>query len=249
MTKRRGSIPKELAEELIAGRPLPAGMPESVRRVGDVLKAASTEADPSETAAAGASASRLATVARESKSRFTLRTGSPHVPLRYKVSNVALGVIIGSLVGGGAFAVAQTVDKGHGGPKPRFHDAKVCNLVDVSTLPGNWTHGDYVSAVEKKDPSKVSEAARSDCGKPSHAGGKGKNNDNKGGAEKGKGGEKKEAEKGSPGSSAPKASPSASPKATVTPTPSPSAEPTEAPSVETPAPSSSATASESSQSL
>src|SRR5687767_14699944 len=93
--------------------------------------------------------------------------------IRARVPNVALGVIVGLIAGGGAFAVAQTTgeDGGvHGGPKPRFHDARVCNLVDVSTLPGNWTHGDYVSAVEKKDPSKVREAAHSRCGKPSHAG-------------------------------------------------------------------------------
>lgn len=94
--------------------------------------------------------------------------------VRTKVPNVALGVIIGLLVGGGAYAVAQTVkpeDGGvHGGPKARFHDAGECNLVDVRQLEGNWTHGDYVSAVEKKDPSKVREAAHSRCGKPNHAG-------------------------------------------------------------------------------
>jgi hypothetical protein len=94
--------------------------------------------------------------------------------VRSKVPNVALGVIIGLLVGGGAYAVAQTAkpENGgvHGGPKPRFHDAGECNLVDVRRLEGNWTHGDYVSAVEKKDPSKVQEAAHSRCGKPNHAG-------------------------------------------------------------------------------
>src|SRR5918996_420981 len=94
--------------------------------------------------------------------------------VRAKVPNVALGVIVGLMVGGGAFAVAQTTqpdDAGvHGGPKPRYHDARECNLVDVSKLPGNWTHGDYVSAVEKQDPSKVREAAHSRCGKPAHAG-------------------------------------------------------------------------------
>src|SRR5687767_14770933 len=98
--------------------------------------------------------------------------------IRARVPNVALGVIVGLMVGGGAFAVAQTTsDDGgvHGGPKPRFHDARECNLTDVSKLPGNWTHGDYVSAVEKSGPSKVREAARSRCGKPSHAG-KGRGN-------------------------------------------------------------------------
>jgi hypothetical protein len=85
-------------------------------------------------------------------------------------------VIAGLLVGGGAFAVAATTGE-HGGPKPRFHDSGECNLVDVSKLPGNWTHGDYVAAVEKKDPSKVREAAHSRCGKPSHAGKKDKHKD------------------------------------------------------------------------
>jgi hypothetical protein len=94
--------------------------------------------------------------------------------VRARVPNVALGVIIGLLVGGGAYAAAQTAKPEgagvHGGPKARFHDARECNLVDVRQLEGNWTHGDYVSAVEKKDPSKVREAAHSRCGKPNHAG-------------------------------------------------------------------------------
>ena len=48
--------------------------------------------------------------------------------LRRSVPNVVLGVIIGLLVGGGAYAVAQTTNGGvHGGPKPRFHDAGECN--------------------------------------------------------------------------------------------------------------------------
>jgi hypothetical protein len=55
----------------------------------------------------------------------------------------------------------------HGGPIDRFHDSSACNLVDVSTLVGNWTHGDYVSAVAALgQPSLVPKAARSDCGKP-----------------------------------------------------------------------------------
>ncbi len=54
----------------------------------------------------------------------------------------------------------------HGGPISRFHGMK-CNLVDVSTLPGNWTHGDYVSTVEGLgDARLVPMAAQSDCGKP-----------------------------------------------------------------------------------
>lgn len=60
----------------------------------------------------------------------------------------------------------------HGGPIERVHDAAACDLVDVSALPGNWTHGDYVSAVEALgDPELVPIAARSACGKPAHAGG------------------------------------------------------------------------------
>jgi hypothetical protein len=54
-----------------------------------------------------------------------------------------------------------------GGPISRFHTATECNLVDVSTLPGNWTHGDYVAAVgAHADLSLVPIAAQSDCGKP-----------------------------------------------------------------------------------
>lgn len=62
----------------------------------------------------------------------------------------------------------QTEEAGvHGGPIDRFHNAGACNLVDVSTLSGNWTHGDYVTAVEKAgDPALVPQAAHSDCGKP-----------------------------------------------------------------------------------
>src|ERR687885_448651 len=62
----------------------------------------------------------------------------------------------------------QSDDGGiHGGPILRFHGASGCNLVDVSTLPGSWTHGDYVSTVEAlADPSLVPLAAHSDCGKP-----------------------------------------------------------------------------------
>jgi len=54
-----------------------------------------------------------------------------------------------------------------GGPIERFHGAGACDLIDVSALPGNWTHDSYVSAVEQAgDPSLVPVAARSDCGKP-----------------------------------------------------------------------------------
>ena len=131
--------------------------------------------------------------------------------VRAKVPNVALGVIIGLMVGGGAFAIAQTTSDGvHGGPKPRFHDAGECNLVNVGTLPGNWTHGDYVSADAKSDPSKVKEAAKSRCGKPTHAG--------KGGT-KGPKDEEGSQEK-------PNAKPSKSPKPSVKPSSSPTPSPT-----------------------
>jgi len=55
----------------------------------------------------------------------------------------------------------------HGGPIERFHTAGSCDLTAVSSLPGNWTHGDYVSAVAANgSPDQIREAAHSDCGKP-----------------------------------------------------------------------------------
>lgn len=55
----------------------------------------------------------------------------------------------------------------HGGPIERFHQAGSCDLTTVSSLPGNWTHGDYVSAVAASaDPMQIQAAAHSDCGKP-----------------------------------------------------------------------------------
>jgi hypothetical protein len=150
--------------------------------------------------------------------------------LRRSVPNVVLGVIVGLLVGGGAFAVAQTVkpDDGgvHGGPNPRFHDRGECNLVDVRQLDGNWTHGDYVSAVAKKDPSKVRQAAHSRCGKPNHAG--------RGSKDKQKGNEGKEKERS-------KASPSPKPSKTAKPSPSATGSATPGVPLETPSPSPSAT--------
>lgn len=75
----------------------------------------------------------------------------------------------------GVFAGARD-DKGegteqgtgvHGGPIERFQDAATCDLTDVSSLPGNWTHGDYVSAVAADGPpAQIRQAAWSDCGKP-----------------------------------------------------------------------------------
>jgi hypothetical protein len=57
----------------------------------------------------------------------------------------------------------------HGGPIERFHQGGSCDLTSVSSLPGNWTHGDYVSAVAVAaagDPAQIPLAAQSDCGKP-----------------------------------------------------------------------------------
>ena len=55
----------------------------------------------------------------------------------------------------------------HGGPIDRFHNAGSCDLTAVSPLPGNWTHGDYVSAVAAEGTAmQIREAAHSDCGKP-----------------------------------------------------------------------------------
>jgi len=55
----------------------------------------------------------------------------------------------------------------HGGPIERFHQAGSCDLTAVSSLPGNWTHGDYVSAIAAAgDPAQIPIAAHSDCGKP-----------------------------------------------------------------------------------
>jgi hypothetical protein len=55
----------------------------------------------------------------------------------------------------------------HGGPIDRFHQAGSCDLTAVAPLPGNWTHGDYVSAVAAAgDSAQIREAAWSDCGKP-----------------------------------------------------------------------------------
>jgi hypothetical protein len=62
----------------------------------------------------------------------------------------------------------------HGGPILRFQEAGECSLVDVSTLPGKWTHGEYVSLVAGLvDSSLIPIAAQSDCGKPTDAAGHG----------------------------------------------------------------------------
>lgn len=38
----------------------------------------------------------------------------------------------------------------HGGSIVRFHQAGGCPLTSVAGLPGNWTHGDYVSTVRRR---------------------------------------------------------------------------------------------------
>jgi hypothetical protein len=56
-----------------------------------------------------------------------------------------------------------------GGTVERYH-GEDCTL--ATGLQGNWTHGDYVSAVAKDDDDAtvVSDAAQSRCGKPLNAG-------------------------------------------------------------------------------
>lgn len=55
----------------------------------------------------------------------------------------------------------------HGGPIERFHGVGGCGLTVIGQLPGNWTHGDYVSAVSAGgDAADIQAAAHSDCGKP-----------------------------------------------------------------------------------
>jgi hypothetical protein len=62
----------------------------------------------------------------------------------------------------------------HGGPIERYHVPGSCDLVSTDGLPGNWTHGDYVSAVAGLgDATLVVEAAHSGCGKPMQAVGHG----------------------------------------------------------------------------
>ena len=77
--------------------------------------------------------------------------------------------------GAGEDAAEASEDAGvHGGVIARFHGPGGCGLVSTGGLPGNWTHGDYVTAVAALgDSTLVVEAAHSDCGKPMHAGGHG----------------------------------------------------------------------------
>jgi len=80
------------------------------------------------------------------------------------------GIATASVFGGAGDDKTEGNEQGagvHGGPIERFHTAGSCDLTAVSSLPGNWTHGDYVSVVAANgDPVQIGEAAQSDCGKP-----------------------------------------------------------------------------------
>jgi hypothetical protein len=82
----------------------------------------------------------------------------------------ASGIATAGVLAGARHDTAETNEQDggvHGGPIDRFHQAGSCDLTTVSSLPGNWTHGDYVSAVAAAgDPAQIPLAARSDCGKP-----------------------------------------------------------------------------------
>jgi len=64
----------------------------------------------------------------------------------------------------------ETADEAgvHGGPIDRFHGSGSCGQTNVSSVQGNWTHGNYVSAlaVATGDSTMIVQAAQSDCGKP-----------------------------------------------------------------------------------
>jgi hypothetical protein len=81
------------------------------------------------------------------------------------LSGIATGVLAGATED-----KAEGNEQGagvHGGPIERFHTAGSCDLTTVSSLPSNWTHGDYVSAVAANgSPAQIQQAAHSDCGKP-----------------------------------------------------------------------------------
>jgi hypothetical protein len=87
------------------------------------------------------------------------------------------GIGTASVLAGARHDKAETNEQDagvHGGPIERFHQAGSCDLTAVSSLPGNWTHGDYVSAVAAAgDPAQVPLAAHSECGMPMVAVGQG----------------------------------------------------------------------------
>jgi hypothetical protein len=80
------------------------------------------------------------------------------------------GIATAGVLAGGKDDKAEETEQDagvHGGPIERFHTAGSCDLTAVSSLPGNWTHGDYVSAVAANgDAAQIRDAAHSDCGKP-----------------------------------------------------------------------------------
>jgi hypothetical protein len=82
------------------------------------------------------------------------------------VSGIAAAGVLAA--GGNDKSEANEQDAGvHGGPIERFHQAGSCDLTAIGSLPGNWTHGDYVSAVAAAgDAAQIPNAAHSDCGKP-----------------------------------------------------------------------------------
>ena len=97
------------------------------------------------------------------------------VPLVLGVSGVATAAVFagtgspsGGPPGGSDQGEANESDAGvHGGPIERFHTAGWCDPTAASSLSGNWTHGDYVSAVAANgNAAEIRQAAHSDCGKP-----------------------------------------------------------------------------------
>lgn len=91
------------------------------------------------------------------------------------ISGVAVASVMASSgqspnpTSGGRSDHHETADEAgvHGGPIDRFHGSGSCGQTNVSALPGNWTHGDYVSAVAATgDSALIVEAAHSNCGKP-----------------------------------------------------------------------------------
>lgn len=78
------------------------------------------------------------------------------------------GIATASVFAGAGDDKSDEQDAGvHGGAIERFHQAGSCDLTAVSSLPGNWTHGDYVSTVAANGtPAQIQTAAHSGCGKP-----------------------------------------------------------------------------------
>jgi hypothetical protein len=81
------------------------------------------------------------------------------------------GVVTGAVHQQPGGEAGQESEGVHGGSIARFHGGS-CQVPAGSDLQGNWTHGDYVTAWEKADETKVREAAHSPCGKPAHVAGR-----------------------------------------------------------------------------